>query len=406
MTEHAAARPAPLQNRSLPVAIGLGITTTISYGTLYYAFGVVAPEMSRDTGLSLTIVYGLFSASLFGAALVAPFTGRAFDRYGPARMMALGSVVSAALLFLLSALSGPIAFAALLVAAQMAATMVLYEAAFATVAHQVAGRARRTVTIITLIAGFSSTIFWPLTVWLGQSMSWREIYALFALLHVVVNLPLHLWLSGAAVGKRRKSPPPAAETVEAAIGAGGPRRQAFFLMMAAFGGLAFTIGAVHLHLIGLLGEIGLAASAPLIGSLIGPAQVFGRVIDFFSGSRVPVIRILLFSTLTLPAALVLLAAGPAVLPVAAAAAIVFGLGQGVTFIARGVLPLELFGSKGYGALIGKFNAISLVAMATAPVVAAAVREAYGARATMLVVAAVSAAAALSALRLNSLLKRM
>ncbi len=406
MTGVAGESPVPLQNRGLPVAISLGITTTISYGTLYYAFGVVAPEMAADTGLSLTFVYGLFSASIFGAALVASSAGKALDRFGAARMMALGSLCSAILLFLLSAFSGPVWFGAFLIALQMAATMVLYEAAFTTVASQVAGQARRAVTVITLIAGFASTIFWPLTAWLGQSMSWREIYALFALLHIAINFPLHLWLSGAAVRARPKRPAAPPETVEAAIGNDGPRRQAFFLMMVAFGGLAFTIAAVHLHLIGLLGEIGLAASAPLIGSLIGPAQVFGRMVDFFSGSRMPVVKILLFSTLTLPAALVLLATGPAILPVAAIAAMIFGLGQGVTYIARGVLPLELFGSKGFGALVGKFNAISLIAMAIAPVAAAAVREAWGARAAILLVACVAAVAAMSALRLNALVRKL
>ncbi len=394
------------QQRSLPVAVALGITTTVSYGTLYYAFGVVAAEMAADTGLSLTSVYGLFSASLAGAAVAAPFTGRALDRFLPAGVMAAGSLCSAVMLALLAITPGALAFAVFLVGAQMAATMVLYDSAFTVATAHVRGQSRRTITIITLIAGFASTVFWPLTIRLGESMSWREVYLIFALLHLVVCTPLHLWLSGMSARKEHQ-PIRIGGDEKVTIGrleGGGPGREAFNLMLCVFAVSGFTISAVHLHLIGLLGELGLAASAAMIGALIGPAQVAGRLVEFFSGGRMPALRIMVFSNLALLTGLLILVAGPAHVAIAAVAAAVFGLGQGVIYIVRGILPPELFGSRGYGAMLGRFNAASLTMMAVAPVLTAAIREAYDARTAVMVIMGVSACGVAAALRLMAIIR--
>ena len=175
-------------------------------------------------------------------------------------------------------------------------------------------------------------------------------------------------------------------------------------MLCVFAVAGFTISAVHLHLIGLLGELGLGASAAMIGALIGPAQVAGRLVEFFSGGRMPALRIMVFSNLALLSGLLILVAGPAHVAVAAVAAAVFGLGQGVIYIVRGILPLELFGSQGYGAMLGRFNAASLTMMAVAPVLTAAIREAYDARTAVMAIMGVSACGVAAALRLMAIIR--
>lgn len=397
----------PVNRRCVPVALALGTTTTISYGTLYYAFGVAAPEMARDVGLPLTAVYAIFSVSLVAAATIAPVTGRALDRFVPSMVLSAGSIASAALLALLAQSSGIVAFAFLVIAAQMAATTVLYESAFTVATAYVPDQSRRTITIITLIAGFASTIFWPLTIKLGETMDWREIYTIFAVMHLLMCLPIHLWLSTNASATSGRATETGAGDAHTAgrLGDGGPRQTVFYLMLIAFASFGFTMAAVHLHLIGVLGEIGLASSAALIGAVIGPAQVAGRLAEFLSGGRLPALRLMVVSSLALAAGLTILIVGPPMLSFAIVAMAVYGVGQGLTSILRGILPLELLGSRNYGAVLGKFNAAALTMMAVSPVVTAAIREAYGARMAVAVVIAVATCGAISALRLTVIVKR-
>ena len=148
---------------SATVAIVLGVTQTIGYGSLYYAFGVLAAEMAADTGYSLTTVFGLFSLSLLTGGVAAPYAGRLLDRHHPGLAMAGGSLAAALVLALWAAVPGKAAFAVLSVAVGVVSVLVLYEAAFVAAARLCPANARRTITGITLIAGFASTIFWPLT---------------------------------------------------------------------------------------------------------------------------------------------------------------------------------------------------------------------------------------------------
>ena len=363
---------------SLTVSLALGVTQTIGYGSLYYAYGVLAPAMAADTGLSLTAVFGFFSMALLAGGFAAPWAGRAMDRFHPARVMALGSVISAAALTLWALIPGKVAFAAFAISVEMVSVMVLYEAAFVAAARLAPTKARRTITGITLIAGFASTIFWPLTTWLSGSMTWREVYLVYAGLNLLVCAPIHLWLS--AGGKRRAAPREQEEkpaVPQAAISDRRGRRTAFLILLVAFSANAYVISAVHLHLIGLLGALGFAGSAALIGAVIGPAQVAGRVVEFAAGERISVLSVAIFSAAALPAGLAFLIGGAGYLPAALGFAVVFGLGQGLNYIVRGVLPLIVFGPDGYGTLMGKMNSARLFVAAAAPVATAANVERVG-----------------------------
>jgi hypothetical protein len=394
------------RRQATEVAVALGVSTTVGYGTLYYAFGVLARDMAADIGLSLTSVYGLYSLGMFMSGLVASRAGSLFDRFDPAGLMAAGSAAAALALCLWAALPGKWAFAFMVVVIQAISMLILYEAAFVTAAAYVPATARRTIAGITLIAGFASTIFWPLTAWLQNFLTWRQILFLFALLHLVFCLLPHLWLVRRPERREGRQGPAALRgDTRPRVDGARPRAIALGLIITGFAASAFVMTAIHLHLVGILEAIGLAAHAALIGALIGPAQVTGRLVEFALADRWSIFAVTLFSALAMPAGLLLLVATAPWVAGAALFAILFGLGQGLSYIARGVLPLEIFGAGGFGLLIGRINAARLIASSAAPFVTAAVFERAGATVAVHAVVLVGLAAATAFAALRPLLRR-
>lgn len=395
-------QPAP---PDLTISALIGITQTIGYGSLYYSFGVLAPFMADDVGLSLTVVYGLFSIALLASGFVAPRAGRLLDGYDPALVMTTGSCLGALALVLWAMAPGKIAFGVFLILTEMSSVLVLYEAAFVLAARLSPANARRTITGITLIAGFASTIFWPLTSWLTGVIEWRTILLVFAGLNLLVCAPLHLFLAR----RTPRSMPAEAEIgqqlAEGTLTSARDRTIAFRLLLVAFAANAFVMSAVHLHLIGLLSALGLGASAALIGALIGPAQVAGRIAEFTAGPRISVMSVALFATGALPAGLGFLIGGSGYLPAAIIFALVFGAGQGLSYIVRGVLPLALFGANGYGARTGRINSVRLFVSAGAPFLAAAVFERFGAETALAMIAAAGVAGFLAIIAIVPILRR-
>lgn len=378
--------PASSRRRALSVVAALGVTQTIGYGSLYYAFGVLTPAMSGDTGFSVTWIYGLFSLSLVLAGGVAPRAGALLDRHNPAMIMSAGSLLAGVVLLAWAVVPGKAAFALLLVAAQVVSVLVLYEAAFVTAAHLVEPRlARRTITGITFIAGFASTIFWPLTQWIASAIDWRGVFMIYALLNLAICLPLHLllWRRFAPVShKIVPTPSLEGEPAQNTVLERNARLRLAVLLTIGFAATAFVISATHLHLIGLLGKIGLAGSAAMIGALIGPSQVAARVVEFAAARRISIHAASVGSALALPLALVVLLWGAPAMAPAIVFAVMFGAGQGLSYIVRGVLPLELFGRQGFGAFSGRINAVRLYVSAGAPFVVAWLFEHGGAHAAL------------------------
>lgn len=395
-------KPAP---SDFAIATLIGITQTIGYGSLYYSFGVLAPFMAEDTGLSLTFVYGLFSIALLASGFVAPRAGRLFDGNDPARVMAVGSCISAAALVFWALAPGRVAFGAFLIVTEMSSVLVLYEAAFVLAARLSPANARRTITGITLIAGFASTIFWPLTSWLAGFIEWRTILLIFAALNLFVCAPLHVFLMRRTPRAMPAQADAGQKLAEGTLTSSRDRTVAFRLLLVAFAANAFVMSAVHLHLIGLLGALGLGASAALIGALIGPAQVAGRIAEFTAGPRISVMSVALFATGALPAGLGFLIGGSGYLAAAVVFALVFGAGQGLSYIVRGVLPLTLFGANGYGARTGRINSVRLFVSAGAPFLAAAIFERFGAQTALGVIAAAGLVGFIAIIAIVPILRR-
>lgn len=380
------------------VTLALGATTTISYGTNYYAFGVIAPAVAVEFGVSLTTLFALLSTAIAASGLTAPFSGRLVDRTGGARAMAAGSLASMAALIAMATAPGIAPFAAALVGLQMASTLVFYDAAFATGLQLAPERIRKVVTGITLIAGFSSTLFWPLTIGLeSHGLTWRDILLGYAALNVLVNLPVHLLLS------RLPRIAPAREAAAAGRN-GGARAARHRFALAAF--LFFCVGVMisglHANMVAVLAPVLGAAQVALFAAVIGPAQVAGRLAEFALGARISPLGVATASLAAMAAGLATMALAPQLPWMMVGAAMVYGAGQGLSSIARGTLPLHLFGAAGYGALAGRFNGIYLIAMATGPVTLSAVAERLGARAFFLALAA----AGLCGLAAAALLRRI
>jgi len=378
-----------LRNPNVPVGIvaALGLTQIIGYGTLYYSFSILAPGMAADLGITVTQVFAIFSASLFVGGLSAPYIGRQLDGIGASTVMAVGSALSALTLILCAWSPSVVIFALAIVLMEISSGMVQYQAAaFAALVEADPRSALRSITYLTLIAGFASTIFWPIATALLGYLSWREIYLVYAGLNLAICMPFHVWImrkgkKGATSGKRLMREP--------VVGAipHERRRGAVVAVSAAFALLGFTLGAMLAHMVPMLGTLGFGSAAVVIGSLFGPAQVLSRLINMIFGARLAPPGLAVVSATFMVLSVVILALSGNWLPGAVAFSICLGLGSGINSIAQGSLPLYLFGSDGYGALTGKMAAARLAAGAAAPFVFAATMEQFGIGASLVLSAA-------------------
>jgi hypothetical protein len=321
-------------------------------------------------------VFGVFSASLFAGGLSAPFVGGWMDRFGAAMVMTIGSAVSA-LALLLCAWSPSIAvFAFAIVLLEVASGMVQYQAAFAALVESRPMAASRSITYLTLIAGFASTIFWPIAASLDEHLTWREIYIAYAALNLIVCLPLHYWIMRSRRSEAAKFNGKDGHTVVGALPVDA-RRRGMLLVSLAFALQGFTLSAMLTHMVPMLGAIGFGTAAVVIGSLFGPSQVLSRLINMTFGENLSPPALATLSAALIVTGVLVLGVSGTWLPGAVVFSICLGLGSGINSIAQGSLPLWLFGSAGYGAITGRMTAVRLAAGAMAPFVFSVLMERFG-----------------------------
>lgn len=345
----------------------LGVTQILGYGTLYYSFAILAPDMAQEFGLPRQWVFGALSLALFLGSLLAPTAGRLADRHGAGRVMAFGSVAAALALAACAVAPDRISFVAALVAMELASCFVLYATAFVAIVQIGPIGAQRSITHLTLIAGFASTLFWPLTSFLHDHLDWREVYLVFAAANLLVCLPIHAWL--ATLAARRTAP--SAERAVAEAPVTPPHdpariRLVFLLMLAGFAVEGFILSAVLLHMVPLLTALGLGTAGVAASTLFGPSQVASRLVNMVFGGRLrQSVLAVTAAGLVAVALATLLVSSPAVVGIAAFV-VLFGLGSGLTSIVGGTLPLEVFGRKGYGHRVGWMSAARQFTSAFAP----------------------------------------
>jgi len=339
----------------------LGVAQIVSWGTLFYTIAVLGAAMRAGTGVGELWLFGSFTAGLFVSGIVSPYLGREIDARGGRRVLAAGSLAGALACATLAAAQGPGTVLAGWLLGGVAMAGCLYDPAFATL-HQIAGAAyRRAVTALTLFGGFASTVFWPLSQYLLDTVGWRATFAVYAGLNLLLCLPIHV----ASVPKERPAAAPAAVAAPAHAAARGGA--VFVWLASALALAAFIASAVAAHLIELLTATGLTArDAVLIGSLIGPMQVAGRIMEFAFNRRVRAIAVGFLAFALMAAALAVLTQVRGVWIVALAFAIAYGWANGIMTIVRGTVPAELFGHRDYGALLGRLALPQFVLRAVAP----------------------------------------
>lgn len=347
----------------------LGVTQIVGYGTLYYSFSVLAPEIGREFGWSAGWVYGALTIALLAGGLLAPLAGHLADRFGAARAMVAGSLATAITLTAAGLSSNGLAYAVSLVAMEMTSSLVLYATAFAALV-QIGGQgAQRSITHLTLIAGFASTLFWPFTSLLLASMDWHAVYLVFGGLNLLLCAPLHLWLARLPIHRTSAATPRAGDAhAPPSTGTlyGRHRSAGFGLMLLGFAIEGFILSAVLMQINPLLTGLGLGASMLLVTSLFGPAQVLSRLTNMVLGRNLLASRVAIIAAVLLPLGALVLAATAPSLPGAVLFAALFGLGSGLISIVSGSLPLQLMGRERYGAKLGWLSSARQITSAVAP----------------------------------------
>ena len=382
----------------------LALSQIVGYGTLYYSFGILAPAMGRDFGWPTEWIFAGLSVALLAGGLAAPLAGRWIDRFGAGRVMAIGSGAAAlGLVACALAPSGPV-FIAALFAIEIASTCVQYGAAFPLLVQRHPRTAQRSIVRLTLMAGFASTIFWPMTAWLLHVTTWREIYFFFAALNLVICVPIHLWLARRVVVRFAapdsgavEAAPPRDRTLPAAV-----RGRGFILMTTAFALQSFISAAVLVHMLPMLGALGLGVVGVAVAALFGPAQVASRFLNMMLGKNLSQLALAIFAAAALPLALALLSLSAPSYVGAIAFALLFGIGNGLYSIVGGTLPLALFGPENYGARQGRIMSVRLIVGAAAPFIFALMMERIGARGAVMVTALAGSGGILALLAITRL----
>jgi len=340
----------------------LGVAQIISWGTLFYTIAVLGGAMRRDLGISDVFLFGSFTAGLFLSGVVSPLVGREIDARGGRRVLAAGSVLGAVATAALATAQGPLTMLVGWLLAGVAMSATLYDPAFATL-HQFSGTSyRRAVTALTLFGGFASTVFWPLSQFLLDEIGWRWTFAVYTGLHLLVCLPLHLLLV-----PRMRAAHPMAEVPHGNAAVREGDGAVFAWLASALSLAAFMGTAIAAHVIDLLTATGLSArDAVLVGSLIGPMQVAGRVMEFAFGRHLRALAVGTLAFALMAAALAIFTQVHGVWIVALAFAMVYGWSNGVMTIVRGTVPAELFGPRGYGALLGRLARPQFILKSSAP----------------------------------------
>ncbi|WP_456727165.1 MFS transporter [Bradyrhizobium sp. USDA 3397] len=352
----------------------LAVVEIISYGTLYYCVAVVANEAARDLAITGEWIFACFSFALFANALMSMIAGRIMDRYGAGRTMKIASVAGAVCLGMAAISCNAVVFAIALFGMEIAAAFLLYEAAFVFLVQRDAAHAKQQITLLTLIVGLSSTLFWPLTSLLITLISWREVLAIYAVCNVLVALPLivlALRRSSVSCGDQdsiedlqvnSQSPPKAIDLVLITIG---------------FSLTTFAFSAFLVQMIPIVSTICSGLEGALVSALFGPSQVLMRLFAASVIARASAIQLTIFSSVLLSMATVIVALASHSVLGMTIFVVLLGFSSGLNSICRGTLPLSMFGQDGYGSRVGLISGFRLSTASFAPFFFSYIKTQYG-----------------------------
>ncbi len=341
------------------ITIAIGITQTLAWATTYYIPATMAVPAAAEFGVSRSLLVGGFSCGLLACGLASPAVGRWIERAGGRHVLAAAPIVTALGLAGLALSPNVVGWYIAWTIIGLGMALGLYDAAFGTIGRLLGPAARPAIVGVTLMAGFASTIGWPLGTYLVAHFGWRAAVAAYAVMQIAVILPIILL----------NVPSVAAAPVEVEVvrphaeAAAAPPPRAFFWLAAYFTLRSAINSAVFVHLLLLMQGMGFSpAVAVAAGALIGPSQVGARVVDWFLGRNLSPMLAAVIGASLLPISVVALMFGfPA--PIFTVG---FGASNGIFTISRGTLPLYLFGPTGYATRVGLLARPAMFASAVAP----------------------------------------
>jgi len=356
----------------------LGTTQTLAWASSYYLPAVLGAPIAAGLGLSTSVFFGVFSAALLLGAAIGPYVGTLIDRRGGRIILTASNLVLAAGLAMLCLAADVFGLTAAWLVLGVGMAMGLYDPAFATLTRLYGHEARAAITGITLIAGFASTVGWPASAWFEHEFGWREACLIWAGVNLLVAMPLN-WLV-----IPRAPPLQTSRHENRGIDDVPAPRGAMPILAFYFAATAFVTGALQAHLLRFFEMAGASDTAAIVaGTLVGPAQVAARLFEFGLMRALHPVWSARIAVLLHPCGAALLALfGPAAI---APFAVAYGAGNGMITIARGTLPLAIFGPAGYGLRTGLLAAPGRLAVSAAPFLFGLLLDRVGTLAVLLTV---------------------
>ncbi|MCY3796988.1 MAG: MFS transporter [Chloroflexi bacterium] len=374
------------------IALVLAITTTVSFGVLFYAFSVFIEPMEAEFGWSRGELSGAFSLSILIGGLTAFPVGHWLDRHGARLLMTVGSIGATVMVLLWSQVSSFPEFIAVMALMGFFGAAILYEPAFAVIATWFSHSRGTAMAVVTFVAGFASTIFTPLSHALLEAYGWRQAILILAIVLGAITIPLH------ALVLRRK---PAdlgiefANQKKAAQNGDVPttslravlRSRYFWLLTLAFSLSSLSIFAVRIHFIPLLTSVNIQpGSAALASGAIGVMQVVGRMIfapvERRFSSRTMAIGV--FMLLAISMTILLLGSAPWLIVVFVA---LFGMAIGAHTLTRPLMVADTYGTAFYGRISSTMVIFVTLAGTMSPFAAGVMFDLFGSYNPMLMLAA-------------------
>ncbi len=373
---------APRSWRNDPLVLSvnaLGITQITAWGTSYYCLGVLAKPIAAETGWAMSTIFLGFSIALVVMGVISAWVGRLIDRMGARTVMSVGTVVVSAGLLGLSQVRDVATYFVAWAVIGVGMRCCLYDAAFAALVQAVPSRGRTAISYLTLYGAYASTVFWVIGHYLNEAYGWRGTLLIFAAINLAVCLPLN-WLglsrreqatdTEATKAPERTQDGPALEGRRRKIGI------ALFALIMSLNG--FVFGVVSLQLVPLLEAAGLAgATAVWVASLKGHGQFGGRLVEIFFGKNLKAMTVARIAIGILPPAMLLLMLAGGEFWLLVTFTLLLGASQGVITIVRGAVPLALFGTQGYVAVLGLIATPILLVNAFSPALFALIVDLVG-----------------------------
>ena len=362
----------------------LGIAQILVWGSSYYLIAVLARPIQAATGWNYTWIAGGLSLGFLISGLASPKVGRLIDQFGGRPVLGCSAIILALGMVLLAVAPNELCYLGAWVVLGLGMGAGLYDPAFAALGRLYGDQARSAITLTTLWGGFASTLCWPLSQMLVNQIGWRGTCWAYAAIDLAIVLPLYLF----GLPREPRHPPATRATAKAAGIVPANMRLSFWLVAINTTVSAVVMTVISVHLIALLQDGGASAAAAVaLGALIGPAQVGARLVEMVLARKYHPVWTMGIAAILTAAGLALVFAAPAF---AAAGILLYGTGAGLRSIARGSVPLAIFGRDGYATLMGRLAMPALIAQSAAPALGALLLNATGPSGTLLAMAALAA----------------